>query len=99
MKTGTHPMRTRLRLFLEWGITFGEPYVLPEKAARPVAYADKQDLEQAILQRHPPKEAEEPPPTPDPLNSGGSQREDGQTMPLDKARGVQDIRRKREDRT
>ena len=23
MKTGTHPMRTRLRLFLEWGITFG----------------------------------------------------------------------------
>ena len=26
MKTGTHPMRTRLRLFLEWGITFGDPY-------------------------------------------------------------------------
>lgn len=24
MKTGTHPMRTRLRLFLEWGITFGD---------------------------------------------------------------------------
>ena len=31
MKTGTHPMRTRLRLFLEWGITFEEPYLLPEK--------------------------------------------------------------------
>ena len=29
MKTGTHPMRTRLRLFLEWGITFGEPYSIP----------------------------------------------------------------------
>ena len=101
MKTGTHPMRTRLRLFLEWGITFGEPYVLPEKAARPVAYASKQDLEQAILQRHPPQPEEEPAPPPcppAPLNSGG-QRGDGQTTPLDKARGVQDIRRKREDRT
>ena len=101
MKTGTHPMRTRLRLFLEWGITFGEPYVLPEKAARPVAYASKQDLEQAILQWHPPQPEEEPapPPPPVPTNSGGNQREDGQTTPLDKARGVQDIRRKREDRT
>ena len=101
MKTGTHPMRTRLRLFLEWGITFGEPYVLPEKAARPVAYASKQDLEQVILQRHPPKPEEEPAPPlpPVPTNSGGSRREDGQTTPLDKARGVQDIRRKREDRT
>ena len=101
MKTGTHPMRTRLRLFLEWGITFGEPYVLPEKAARPVAYASKQDLEQVILQRHPPQPEEEPAPPlpPDPTNSGGSRREDGQTTPLDKARGVQDIRRKREDRT
>ena len=43
MKTGTHPMRTRLRLFLEWGITFGEPYSIPEKADRSVAYANKAD--------------------------------------------------------
>ncbi|MCB6502015.1 type IV secretory system conjugative DNA transfer family protein [Colidextribacter sp. 210702-DFI.3.9] len=48
MKTGTHPMRTRLRLFLECGITFEEPYVLPEKAARKVAYASKKELEAAI---------------------------------------------------
>lgn len=48
MKTGTHPMQTRLRLFLEWGISFGEPYMLPERAARAVAYASKQELEQAI---------------------------------------------------
>ena len=48
MKTGTHPMRTRLRLFLEWGITFGEPYILPEKAARKVAYASRKELEAAI---------------------------------------------------
>lgn len=52
MKTGTHPMRTRLRLFLEWGITFREPYAIPEKAARPVAYANKQELELEILRRH-----------------------------------------------
>ena len=45
-------MRTRLRLFLEWGITFGEPYAIPEKAARPVAYANKQELELEILSRH-----------------------------------------------
>ena len=50
MKTGSHPMRTRLRLFLDWGITFGEPYILEEKAARTVAYANKQQLENAVFQ-------------------------------------------------
>lgn len=50
MKTGSHPMQTRLRLFLEWGITFGEPYILEERAARTVAYASKQELMDAILQ-------------------------------------------------
>ena len=50
MKTGSHPMRTRLRLFLDWGITFGAPYILEEKAARTVAYANKQELEDAIFQ-------------------------------------------------
>ena len=52
MKTGTHPMQTRLRLFLDWGISFGEPYLLPERAARAVAYASKQELEQAIFRCH-----------------------------------------------
>ena len=52
MKTGTHPMQTRLRLFLDWGISFGEPYLLPERAARTVAYASKQELEQAIFRCH-----------------------------------------------
>ena len=44
-KTGQHPMRTRLRLFLEWGITFKEPYIVPERADRAVAYANREDLE------------------------------------------------------
>ena len=60
MKTGTHPMRTRLRLFLEWGITFGEPYILPERAARKVAYADKQSLMRSIRAGGPPAPAPEP---------------------------------------
>ena len=52
MKTGTHPMQTRLRLFLDWGISFGDPYLLPERAARTVAYASKKELEQAIFRCH-----------------------------------------------
>ena len=44
MKTGTHPMRTRLRLFLEWGITFGEPYQVPERSDRRVDCAGKKHL-------------------------------------------------------
>ena len=39
MKTGSHPMKTRLRLFLDWGITFGEPYQTPEHGQRKVYYA------------------------------------------------------------
>ena len=53
MKTGTHPMRTRLRLFLEWGITFGEPYHVPQRAARKVYYASKAELTSAIYRAFP----------------------------------------------
>ena len=49
MKTGTHPMQTRLRLFLDWGITFDNVYEVPEKAERKVAYADKDELERRIV--------------------------------------------------
>ncbi|WP_313180837.1 type IV secretory system conjugative DNA transfer family protein [Lacrimispora sp.] len=52
MKTGTHPMRTKLRLFLDWGIGFGEPYTMAEKAHRKVVYADKQTLEENIVRKH-----------------------------------------------
>ena len=102
MKTGTHPMRTRLRLFLEWGITFGEPYVLPERAARPVAYATRQELEQAILQKHPPQRAGRPPSLstlPAGANDEG-QRQERQTQQkaqtqLDAARELQELRKNR----
>ena len=104
MKTGTHPMRTRLRLFPDWGITFGEPYVLPERAARPVAYASQQELEQAILQKHPSQRAERPPsPPPPPAGADdGGQRQEGQTRQkvqtqLDAARELQELRRNRKE--
>lgn len=48
LKTGKHPMRTRLRLFLDWGITFDAPYALPDRAARPVRYAGAGELEKSI---------------------------------------------------
>ena len=51
MKTGSHPMKTRLRLFLDWGITFGEPYQTPEHGQRKVYYAGRQELEEAIKQK------------------------------------------------
>ena len=54
MKTGTHPMRTKLRLFLDWGITFdSEGYRMPEQAARKVAYASKEELIANIRSRYP----------------------------------------------
>ena len=52
MKTGTHPMRTRLRLFLDWGITFGAPYQTPEQAQRRVYYASREELERQIMRRY-----------------------------------------------
>ena len=54
MKTGTHPMRTKLRLFLDWGITFDpEGFRMPEQAARKVAYANKEELISNIRSRYP----------------------------------------------
>ena len=50
-KTGAYPMRTRLKLFLEWGIVFGKPYEIMEKSARKVDYADRFTLEEEIIRR------------------------------------------------
>ena len=52
MKTGVRPMQTKLRLFLDWGITFVNTYTVAEKSNRKVAYADKQTLEENIVRKH-----------------------------------------------
>ena len=44
MKTGAHPMRTRLRLFLDWGITFEKDCPMPKPVVRRVAYAGCEEL-------------------------------------------------------
>lgn len=50
MKTGCHPMQTRLRLFLEWGITFEkEGYTVPARENAQVHYAGRKELEDSIL--------------------------------------------------
>ena len=72
MKTGAHPMKVKLKLFFEWGISFGEPYTVPDKGNRPVAYAGKEALVQAIQEKYPPQgepqqpKAKEQPPQPGP---------------------------------
>jgi len=61
MKTGTNPMQTRLRLFLDWGITFGKAYLMPDRGQRKVYYADRKELEEAILEKHPKSDPEAAP--------------------------------------
>ena len=61
MKTGTHPMQTRLRLFLDWDITFEEAYQTPDRGQRKVYYADRKELEEAILEKYPQKNPEPQP--------------------------------------
>ena len=48
MKTGAYPMKIRLKLFFQWGIEFGEPYQVPDRGSRPVRYASRQELMDAI---------------------------------------------------
>ena len=55
MKTGCHPMKTRLKLFFKWGIAFEDAYSISEKSERKVQYADSREVEAAVLERFPPK--------------------------------------------
>ena len=58
MKTGAYPMKVRLKLFFQWGITFDEdhPYTVQENGNREVAYASKAELQAAILAKYPPQQ-------------------------------------------
>ena len=51
-KTGCHPMKTKLKLFIRWGITFEGSYEIEEKSARKVNYADKEKIEKEIRKRY-----------------------------------------------
>lgn len=59
MKTGAHPMKVRLKLFFDWGISFGEPYAVKENANRKVEYAEKKELIEKIVEKYCPALKEE----------------------------------------
>lgn len=61
MKTGAHPMRIRLKLYFEWGISFSGTYAVAEYANRRVAYASKQELTDEIIKKYCPELIEETP--------------------------------------
>lgn len=52
IKTGTHPMHTKLKLFLDWGITFDKTYEIEQRANRKVHYAEKEELAKNILNEY-----------------------------------------------
>ena len=62
MKTGMHPSQTRLRLFLEWGISFEEPYAVPKRENAYIRYASREELMSAIREKYPTKRRERPAP-------------------------------------
>ncbi len=76
MKTGSHPMKVRLKLFFDWGISFGEPYEVKKDRTKRVAYAEKQDIINAILIKFPPvTESQEPSPSKGRTTGGQAQTE------------------------
>ncbi|MBQ6633764.1 MAG: type IV secretory system conjugative DNA transfer family protein [Ruminococcus sp.] len=71
MKTGTHPMISKLKLYFKWGIHFGEPFLLEDRGARRVEYASRDMLMAAVEQKYPqPNPARQPVP-------------DGEFVPMD----------------
>ena len=59
MKTGTHPMISKLKLYFKWGIEFGEPFIHEDRGARPVHYMERKELFKAVSEKYPP--AKQPP--------------------------------------
>lgn len=49
MKTGCHPFKTRLKLFLKWGIKFEDLYQIAVRAQKKPRYADKNDICDAVI--------------------------------------------------
>lgn len=50
-KTGVHPMKTQLPLFLRWGIRFDTPYEVERHDLRKAAYVDRRALEREIIRQ------------------------------------------------
>lgn len=61
MKTGTHPMISKLKLFFKWGISFEDEYRLPDKTARAVSYKERDELIKDVEVKYPQKKKAAPP--------------------------------------
>jgi len=55
MKTGTHPMISKIKLFFKWGIKFEDEYRLPDKTARAVSYKECGELIRDVEIKYPQK--------------------------------------------
>ena len=55
MKTGMHPMISKLKLFFKWGIKFEDEYRLPDKTARAVSYKECGELIRDVEIKYPQK--------------------------------------------
>lgn len=55
MKTGFYPMKVNLKLFFDWGISFGKPYGLEERGSRDVKYASQDKLIEKIIKKYHPE--------------------------------------------
>lgn len=54
MKTGCHPMMSKLKLYFQWGIKLpDEAFQLEERAGRYVVYANRSELISAIAEKYP----------------------------------------------
>lgn len=57
MKTGTHPMISKLKLYFKWGIEFGAAYIHEDRGARSVKYMERKALFKAVADKFPPPKA------------------------------------------
>ena len=51
-RTGVKPMKTKLKLFFEWGIELNKTYPMRKAVARKVHYANKKTIEEAIAKKY-----------------------------------------------
>lgn len=55
MKTGTHPMISRLKLYFRWGIKFGNPFQIEDRGAREISYMERDELIREVELKYPQK--------------------------------------------
>ena len=93
MKTGFYPMKVKLKLFFDWGITFEEPYTVRENGNRVVCYANKREIINGILERYPIEiEGEQPPQEPPKTSKGGNSPSSLRTAPSGENEPFEDIK-------